>query len=62
MLSGWSTIARVGKLIGELLTRTHLKRATTPVYRIERVIGPLPAVEIPTGLREKPIAAKKAVR
>jgi glycosyltransferase involved in cell wall biosynthesis len=49
-------------LVGELLTRTHFESGADPVYRIERVIGSLPAVEITAASPERPIAAKKAVR
>ncbi len=49
-------------LVGELLTRTHFESGADPVYRIERIIGSLPAVESPTISPERPIAAKKAVR
>ena len=49
-------------LVGELLTRTHFESGADPVYRIERIIGSLPAVEIPTVPPERPVAAKKAVR
>jgi glycosyltransferase involved in cell wall biosynthesis len=49
-------------LVGELLTRTHFESGADPVYRIERIIGSLPAVESPAVSPERPIAAKKAVR
>jgi hypothetical protein len=49
-------------LVGELLTRTHFESGADPVYRIERVIGSLPTVEIPGASAERPIAARKAVR
>jgi len=49
-------------LVGELLTRTHFESGADPVYRIERIIGSLPAVEIPTVPPERPVAAKKVVR
>lgn len=37
-------------LVGELLTRTHFESGADPVYRIERIIGSLPAVGNPDAL------------
>jgi glycosyltransferase involved in cell wall biosynthesis len=48
-------------LVGELLTRTHFESGADPVYRIERIIGSLPAVENPSSV-DASAAAKRMIR
>ncbi|HTS10783.1 MAG TPA: glycosyltransferase family 2 protein [Candidatus Limnocylindrales bacterium] len=49
-------------LVGELLTRTHFESGADPVYRIERVIGSIPAPESSIQAGDVPIAARKTAR